>query len=385
MSQNREIILRQFECDSHDLAVAFNHVAKQKFNPDPFFGIKERWWLSRNPVAYASVKTALNQETKVPFGLMKIRGIDGEFNIEGSAIQAFVDKRQVLVVESFFTEIKKHLESASIYKGRAITSSRGFMDLSGINFDSLVYNSRVFKELNENLWVLIEKTRECREAGASIQRKVLLEGKFGTGKTMAILLTAKKAIENGFTFLYVEPTAPDISQAIEFMIRVTKRYKPTVLAIEDFDREQRAGDPYAMSRLMMAIDGMLSKDSEIIIVFSTNFKDKIAGGFKRPGRIDKTINFNTFSPADAEQLLRIVIPENYLCQNINWNKVGDKSSVMTPAFIREVGTGSVLAGISRAKKGETPLVTEEILLKVIEGLQDQHKACEAVDQMGFQK
>ena len=50
-----------------------------------------------------------------------------------------------------------------------------------------------------------------------------------------------------------------------------------------------------------------SKDSEIIVVFTTNFKDKIAGGFQRPGRIDKTISFNDFTPQDTERLLKVVI------------------------------------------------------------------------------
>ncbi len=383
MGRNKEIIVSQFEYDGYDLAVAFNHVAQKRFGPDPYVGVKMKWWHFRDPVTFVSIKTGLNQEVKVPIRTMRIPGINSEFNIDGPTIHAFVDKSHVSTVENFLAEVKNHLETASIYKGKAITSSRGFLDLSGINFDALVYNERVLRELNENLWVLIEKTEECLRAGASINRKVLFEGKFGTGKTLAILLTAKKAIENGFTFFYVEPTASDISKAVEFMIAITRKYKRTVLAIEDFDREQRAGDPYAVGRLMMAIDGMLSKDSETIILYSTNFSDKIAGGFKRPGRVDKTVSFNTFNSVDAERLLKIVIPPGFICPKINWDKIGNTSSRMTPAFVKEVGTGSVLAGISRAKKGETPVVTEDILLNVIEGLEGQHRACEAAQQLGF--
>ena len=294
---------------------------------------------------------------------MRIRGIDGDFLLDGSAVQVLVCKSEVANVESFFDKITANLKTASLYKGKAITSSRGFMDLSKVNLSQLVYNDRVFRELSDNLWVLIEKTDQVRQVGARIRRKLLFQGKFGTGKTMAALVTAKKAVENGFTVFYLEPTNPDVSGAIEFMLQVAKKYPPALLIVEDFDREQRSGDFYAMGKLMAAIDGMTSKDSEIIVVFTTNFKDKIAGGFQRPGRIDKTISFNAFTHQDTERLLKVVIPPEYLDSDINWDKVSRATSHMTPAFIGEgIGVGATLAAISRADKGENPVVTEEILL-----------------------
>ena len=317
-------------------------------------------------------------------GQMRIRGIDGDFLLDGSAVQVLVCKSEVANVESFFDKITANLKTASLYKGKAITSSRGFMDLSKVNLSQLVYNDRVFRELSDNLWVLIEKTDQVRQVGARIRRKLLFQGKFGTGKTMAALVTAKKAVENGFTVFYLEPTNPDVSGAIEFMLQVAKKYPPALLIVEDFDREQRSGDFYAMGKLMAAIDGMTSKDSEIIVVFTTNFKDKIAGGFQRPGRIDKTISFNAFTHQDTERLLKVVIPPEYLDSDINWDKVSRATSHMTPAFIGEgVGVGATLAAISRANNGAKPVVTEEILLQVSEGLQDQHKACEAAEHPGF--
>lgn len=384
MAKDRIVIMRAFEYDPIDLAVAFNNVAKEMFGSDPFFGTKDRFWLSRNPVAFSMAKVGLNQEAKIALGEMKIGDVNGEFVLEGSGIQACVDKRETVKVESFLGKIEAKLKTASIYKGKAVTSSRGFMDLSKVNLDLLVYNDAVSGELADNLWVLIEKTDQCRQAGVRIRRKVLFQGRFGTGKTVAALITAKKAVENGFTVFYLEPTSPDVSGSIEFMLQVAKKYPPTLLIIEDFDREQRSGDFHAMGRMMAAVDGMTSKDSEIVVVFTTNFKDKIAGGFQRPGRIDKTISFNAFTPQDTERLLKVVVPPEYLGPSINWEKVSCAISHMTPAFIGEgIGVGATLAAISRANKGERPVVTEEILLRVSEGLQDQHKACEAAEQVGF--
>lgn len=384
MAKERVVIMRSFEYDSIDLAVAFNKVAKEVFGQDPFFGTKDRFFLPRNPVAFSMVKIGLNQEAKTAVGQMKIRGVDGEFVLEGSTIQVLVEKSETAKVESFFDKVKAKLKNESIYKGKAITSSRGFMDLSRVNLGQLVYNRKVFEELADNLWVLIEKTNKCRQAGVRIKRKVLFQGRFGTGKTMACLVTAKKAVENGFTVFYLEPTSPDVSGAIEFMLQVAKKYPPALLMIEDFDREQRLGDLYAMGKIMAVIDGMTSKDSEVVVVLTTNFKDKIAGGFQRPGRIDKTIDFNLFTPHDTEKLLKVVIPAEHLASDINWEKVGNAASRMAPAFIGEgIGVGATLSAISRASNEDKPIVTEEILLRVAEGLQDQHKACEAAEHPGF--
>jgi SpoVK/Ycf46/Vps4 family AAA+-type ATPase len=384
VAKEKVFIGRGFEYDPTDLAVAFNKVAKEMFGQDPFYGTKDRWWLPRNPLAFSTVKTGLNQEEKIAVGQMRIRGVDGAVALDGSTVQVLVVKSETAKIESFLDKIKANLKINSLYKGKAVTSSRGFMDLSKVNLDQLVYNDRVFQDLKDNLWVLIEKTDQCRRAGIRIRRKLLFQGRFGTGKTMAALVTAKKAIENGFTVFYLEPTNPDVSGSIEFMLQVAKKYPPALLLIEDFDREQRSGDFHAMGKTMAAIDGMISKDPEIIVVFTTNFKDKIAGGFQRPGRIDKTISFNAFTPQDTERLLKVVVPPEYLGSDINWQKVSGATSHMTPAFIGEgVGIGATLAAISRAINGEKPVVTEEILLQVSEGLQDQHKACEAAEQMGF--
>ena len=359
MAKDRIVIVRSFEYDSIDLAVAFNNVAGDVFGRDPFYGTKDRFWMSRNPVAFSTVKVGLNQEAKIAIGRMKIRGVDGEFILDGSSVQALVNKNETVKVESFLDKVKANLKTASLYKSKAVTSSRGFMDLSKVNLGQLVYNDRVFGELADNLWVLIEKTEQCRRAGVRIRRKILFQGRFGTGKTMAALVTAKKAVENGFTVFYLEPTNPDVSGAIEFMLQVAKKYPPALLIIEDFDREQRSGDFHAMGKTMAAIDGMTSKDSEIIVV-------------------------NSFTPQDTERLLKVVVPSEYLGSDINWEKVSGATSHMTPAFIGEgIGVGATLAAISRASNGERPIVTEEILLQVSEGLQDQHKACETAEQMGF--
>ena len=382
MAKNTVTIVRALEYDHRDVTVSFNNVAEKMFGKDPFLGIKDGWW--RDPLSLMQVRIGPDKEVKVATGHLEIRGMKAKFNQAGSIIETFAPKEETDKVEKFLAEVEKDVKLNSIYKGKAVTSSGGFMDLSGINRRQLIYNDRILSELNDNLWVMIEKSKDCRNAGFRLQRKVLFEGKFGTGKTLSLLLTAKKGIDNGFTFLYLEPTTAAVSEAIPGILNFARLYSPAIVGIEDFDREQRAGNHFSVGRLMAAIDGALSKNNDIIIVMTTNYKDKIVGGLKRPGRIDKSINFNTFEPNDIAKLLKLVIPDHFLDPNINWGKVGNAAAHFTPAFINKgIAEGSTLAAISRAKSGQMPVVTEEILLSVAEGLQEQHKACEADEQVGF--
>jgi len=384
MASERVHLIRSFEFDGNDLLVAFKRAVDKVFGPDALIGEKLRWWQPRGPVPFTFVKTGSNQKIKVVTGGFDIRGL-GQFMIDESTVQVVVKKEDVQRTENFLDEVGRILNSESIYKGKTITSAREFFNIGAVDFSRLNYNPQVEKELNEHLFVLLERTAECRADGLPIQRKVLFEGKFGTGKTMAALLTVKKAIENGFTCFYMDPTQHDVSTAIPFMLRLCKKYMPAVLVIEDFDREQDSyrGDGGMLAKIMVAIDGVLSKDSEIIIVLTTNFGTKVKGGFKRPGRIDKVINFDVFSADDANNLLRLSIPDNYLSPDINWDRVGNACSHMAPAFIRGIADTAKLAARSRAGTSQTPIITQDILLSAIEGLQAQHKACEAEMRMGF--
>jgi len=383
MRGDKDLIIRNFEYDSVDVAVAFKTVADKEFGPDPFTGTKIRWWHLRDPVPFTSVRIGQNLTTKVVIGEFSVRQL-GYFRIQDSVVQAVVKKTDSPRVEKFLDEVDEVLRSASIYKGKAVTSAREFFSIKDVDFSKLVYNPRVERELHENLWVLIEKTAECRADGLSIQRKVLFEGRFGTGKTMAVLLTIKKALANGFTVFYMDSTVQDVASAISPMLKLCKKYSPTLFIVEDFDKAQVFdGSVHGVHRIMTAIDGVLAKDAEIVIVLTTNFGNKIKGGFKRPGRIDRVVNFDLFDSNDAKRLLRIIIAQDFLSPGINWERVGSACAHMAPAFINGIGDTAKLAARSRANTGEKPLVTETILLDAIEGLQAQHKACEDEMQMGF--
>src|SRR3989338_4532896 len=103
---DKVLIMRGFEYDPYDLAVAFNKVSKEEFGQDPFFGIKPGFFYKRNPVSFSTIKVGLNQEEKIAVGGMKIKGVDGDFVVDGSSVQVYVNKNETIKVESFLDKIK---------------------------------------------------------------------------------------------------------------------------------------------------------------------------------------------------------------------------------------------------------------------------------------
>ena len=388
---NTDTLNKEFLCTSEDLLVAFSLVARKIFGENCFLGFKNGVF-ERGVIINVLVKTGINQETKVVKGLVEIEGISGYFvvtNEKGDPVlMASFKKSDQAKVKDLFNEIQKHLDEASIYKGKAFYFLGDFIDLGEVSSDNIIYNPRVQEEIEAHLLSMTENPELCKDLGINLQRKVCFKGPFGSGKTIGARLIAKKAVDKGWTFMAVEPTSSkalvDILILAIKMIR-KKMYQPAVVLIEDFDREQRGGDDYAVGQIMTALDGISSKDDRIIIIMTTNHPDKIHPGFQRPGRIDNFIDFGIFEPEDIEALFKKIIPERILDQNINWANVVKNCEKYSPAFVNiGVGVSAKLKAIRKAGENDGKIiVTEDMLVSAAKGLKKRHEVC--YNAIGFSK
>ncbi len=389
-------LARSFDYDVHDVAVAFTHEVIERFGKNPF-GTVHLSWRHRKPPTLVTVKTGYNKEENIYMGPMTIRGISGFFVVgdEGQPqIQARVRRTQQKIVEDLLCATHERLETQSIYRGKALVISsisqgaghvvkREFMDLSGVSLSKLGYNAKVLRDLDAHVWTILEHREQCATVGIRLQRKILFKGPFGSGKTLAAFLTAQKAIKNKWTSFYIVPTSGRSASAIiDLVLMLARRYRPSMVLIEDIDREQRDGDPYALGRIMTAIDGFVSKTNEILIVMTTNHADRITAGMQRPGRIDKIIHFEMFTSEDIIALLKKNIPTEMIQGDINWEEVAEACHNYTPVFVEEIGISAKLMAIQAANGGK-PYVTQEMLLERANDLRQQHETC-AKETMGFQ-
>lgn len=383
-------IVRRYDYVPLDISVAFYEVATKTYGQDCFSGARnEKWWFLRDPVVINNnIKSGPSAYSRGVGGYVVIRDLPGTFAVaprnDNLVVAEDIPADQAKAVEQFLDKIQNHLTRASIYRGRAITTEGEFLDLSGINAEDAVYNERVARELKAHVWTIMEQPDMCKSMGIELPRKILLEGPFGSGKTLAAMITAQKAVRCNWTFVYVPPTSAQKERAPLNEVMNFARYydKPgAVIFIEDIDREQREHDQYYLGSILSAVDGITSKTSRVLFLMSTNFRDKITAAMQRPGRIDKAIDFGVFMAEDRKKLLVATMPANILTENIDWAAVIEACKDFHAAFVKETAKSAMLFALSENK--ERPLVTTEMLIEAASGLRGQfRKVSEA---LGFGK
>jgi SpoVK/Ycf46/Vps4 family AAA+-type ATPase len=182
----------------------------------------------------------------------------------------------------------------------------------------------------------LKHTAACRANKVPLKRGILLEGKYGTGKSLTARVTAKVATDHGWTFIMLN-RSQGLKQAIEF----ARAYQPCVIFAEDIDRAaDRENED--VNDLVNLLDGLITKNMEMMVVLTTNFIDKIDRSLLRPGRFDAVISIDA---PDAETSAKIVraYAGPLLAADADLTEVGETTAGMIPASIREV--------VERAKLG----------------------------------
>jgi transitional endoplasmic reticulum ATPase len=362
---------------------------------DGFFGpIKQN-------VQFIDVEVGYKKHERVAWGRVLLPGVEGELhtsmttirdgavNRAAFALTGTVKRKHEHIVAELAEEVRRVLAEESIYRGKAIRirfrDDQGqqfvdpwsgnplplepkFLNLTTVREQDMVFSFRVEGAIKTNIFAPIEYAEQARKAGIPLKRGVLLAGQFGVGKTLAAYVTAKKAEENGWTFLYVE-TPTELSEAIRF----AQMYAPAVVFCEDIDRiydklEGQKRDAQT-DALLNIIDGIDSKAGEVMVVLTTNNVEGIHQALLRPGRLDAVVNVE---PPDAEAVERLihVYGRGLVPQDEDLGMVGDLLAGAIPAVIREAVERAKLSAI-RLNPGHDLVVTGAALLDAATSMQMQ--------------
>lgn len=336
-----------------------------------------------NPPEMRTIDVGPNESEQVPWGLVTVPSMPGcdiylsatrdkelgllfQVNVEGK-------RKWRHHVQGLFKLIEAELETASLYRGKAIDGQENpkFLDLSGVTPEKVIYSDEATRQLEANLWSLLRYTDTMRGLGVGLKRAVLLEGPYGTGKTLAAYLTAQLAVENDWTFIYCRPGRDDLFE----VMGTAKLYQPSVVFFEDVDVVGGAGDADHISQLLDVFDGVSSKGTEIIAVLTTNHAEKIHKGMVRPGRLDSIVHIGTLDLSGITRLVRASIPDSMLDSNIDWANVGASMDGYTPAFVREAADRAMRYVLAR-NNGVIGPVTHDDLIGAANGLRDQYRLME---------
>lgn len=314
---------------------------------------------------------------QVPYGCFSLPGVENSIEVVRSATEAgpvlvvrgSVRKREASIVRDLANVARKILKERSIYKGKAINlrvdsggnlstdTPPNFLETDYIVPEDLILNDIELEQIKSTLWAPVEHTAACVAAKIPLNRGILLEGIYGTGKTMAATVTSKICVDNGWTYILLDDV-----RALKDALIFAQRYQPAVVFAEDVDRvadvrDQRGND------ILNTIDGVLTKNAQVITVLTTNHVDKLDRAMLRPGRLDAVISIRPPEGEAVERLIKLYA-RNLLDEGSDLSGVAEVIGGNIPATIREVVERSKLSMIYSSRSR----ITADDLLVAAHGM-----------------
>jgi transitional endoplasmic reticulum ATPase len=334
------------------------------------------------PPAMIGVEVAFGKTLQVPWGRIQIPNVEGYIETAFSQkegrwvflLTGVIKKKHTEAIAKLAAQTRQIAKEESIYKGKAIRISFSdhsddenakfsfeddapkFIDTSTVREEELIFSKRTMEQLRTNLFTPIDHTEECRQFKVPLKRGILLEGPYGTGKTLTAYVAAKKCENNGWTFIYLGDVSK-LEQAIQF----GKQYQPSMIFAEDIDQVLEGERDEDMNNILNTIDGVDTKGAEIITTLTTNHRENINAAMLRPGRLDAIVSV-TAPDAEAVQALIRIYARGLLRDGEDLQEVGAKLGGQIPAVIREVVERAKLAAISRKQQGESLDLRKQDLL-----------------------
>ncbi|KAL1219587.1 Protein HYPER-SENSITIVITY-RELATED 4 [Cardamine amara subsp. amara] len=216
-------------------------------------------------------------------------------------------------------------------------------------FKTLAMDSDVKRNVIEDLDQFVQRRDFYKRVGKAWKRGYLLYGPPGTGKSSLI---AAMANHLNFDIYDLELTAVNNNSELRRLLIATANR--SILIVEDIDcslelkdrttdesslESDKPEDPrhkkVTLSGLLNFIDGLWSScGDERIIIFTTNYKEKLDPALLRPGRMDMHIHMSYCTPSTFKALASnyLEIKEHGLFSKI---EEGIEATEVSPAEVAE--------------------------------------------------
>lgn len=319
-----------------------------------------------------TIPVGVGVTAEVPWGMMSIPALpDSTIHFQATQddewgplfeIAVKAPKKYRDVVQGLFKVVDEEVRTGtSIYRGHALDGKNipDFIDLSGVDPSRVVYSEQVRRDLAANVWTPIVQHDLMRSLGRPLKRAVLLSGEYGTGKTLTMFLTAKVAVEHGWTVVLVRPGQDNMFQALQ----TARLYQRALVLMEDADNvgSSESGSDNYISALLDTFDGIQAKGNELFVLMTTNHPERIHPGMVRPGRIDRLISFEHLDAGAISDFAHAQLPQGSIGADVDWAAVEAATQGYVPAFLTEVMSSAILYGISREGGYNFVLTTEDFV------------------------
>lgn len=367
--------VRTFKYRPWDGARAFANVVKKHLGLMTQVGVETPF--GKIPPDMITINVGVNKTEQVPWGNIElpvfpeskvVTGVKKDAELGPLFVLHFYGpKRFKGHAQGLFKLVEEELATNSLYRGRAFDGAvePNFIDLSRVDHRKVVYSEEVITQLDANVWSLLEHSEAQRREGLSLKRAVLLKGPYGTGKTLAGMLTAQTAVKNGWTFIYARPGRDDL----DTVLQTARMYQPAVVFFEDLDEIADPGQEDSFTKLLDTFDGIVTKGVEIVAIVTTNHPQRIHKGMFRPGRLDAVIDIGALDVSGVGRMIRALVPAEQLGA-LDVAAVYAAMSDFMPAFVVEAITRARRYSLARNNGKVGKLSSDDFIAAAI-GLRPQ--------------
>lgn len=301
-----------------------------------------------SPVEMLDVKLSNGDRVKVPFGEIATP----EFGKDSKIQIAYNDNDNLLhilgtcqfqyssLIDSIVNKTEALLNSESIYKNQAFELDSSFkpktLNLSNIDKEFMILSEATEIELIP-LKSRILQPEKCIAKKIPLKFGVLLDGKYGTGKTLLAFKLAKEAIENNWTFIYLKDPSL-LARTLKLSKTLDNNGHGIIVFLEDIDQVTRGNRDTAMQDILNTLDGGDTKNMNVISIFSTNHIELIEPTFLRGKRIGSIITLKSLDAKTAQKFLEYSFPTDEYLLEEDLTEICEyiEKSDIAPAFMAEI-------------------------------------------------
>lgn len=215
------------------------------------------------------------------------------------------------------------------------------------------------KEALEDIVAYLKNPKKFSELGAKPPRGIVLEGHFGSGKT---LLARALAGEAGVPFICL--SGSDFSdmflgvgvRRVKKLFALARRQAPCVIFIDEIDGlGKRSGGSSSgetennriINTLLVELDGFSPK-AGIVVVGATNNVDNLDPALIRPGRFDRTCHLGLPNVDEREALFAVYAAQLRTDGKTDFRQLARLSTGLSPASIANVVNAAALLAAKEA-------------------------------------
>lgn len=312
---------------------------------------------------------------EVPIGTWRVEGLgDLTIRLSGGSFPVIelgcmlFDKSAKELWQQITKLVTDRAKSTSIFRGKALQVMEP-MDLlvpSKLRLDQElipIFNDHIEKDIRTCIMWPLQNRAAAKAKGIRVRRGALLEGFYGSGKSLALYAAARAAREAEWSVVNMAPGMIHIASLMAPVLA------PVCLIVEDVDAGAH-GDRDNLTPMLNTLSSVGAKcTDDFMLLVSTNFLPRIEPALLRPERIDAVIPVGLPKGTTIDRLIR-----SFAGASLDPSATLDRSRAAlhgcTPAIIAEAVQRCL---INNELEGR-PFFTEDDLIEQIIHMDFQKKA-----------